>query len=148
MEMLITLRLSYKPANCWYTPQHWLPLVLIVLYSWYVLAASRGSVTINEQIALLSTRRAPTTPPHPTLTPSCYLPLPSSNVALFSIDEIDLEEILHSSKVETVSLTSVARVNMINQPISRPPSYSDTCLKRQAWLFSCNNTEEHKTDWE
>lgn len=33
MELLIMIRLSYKPANCWYTPKHWLPVLLIVLYS-------------------------------------------------------------------------------------------------------------------
>ncbi len=37
--------------------------------------------------------RAPITPPHLTLIPSCRLPPSSSYVALFSIDEIDLEEI-------------------------------------------------------
>lgn len=52
------------------------------------------------------------------LTSSCYPLPPSSNVALFSIDEIDLEEIPRSSKVETVSLMSAAKVNTANKPIN------------------------------
>ncbi|KAI9533995.1 hypothetical protein NQZ68_018363 [Dissostichus eleginoides] len=57
----------------------------------------------------LSTPKAQTHPSHPPVTPSCYLPPSSSNVALFSIDEIDLEEIPCSSYVETVSLVCIAK---------------------------------------
>ncbi|XP_037546468.1 heme oxygenase 2-like [Nematolebias whitei] len=70
-----------------------------------------GSAIITDQIISVSTHRAPNTPPHPTITPSCYL-LPShSHVPLFNIDEINLEEIPRSFKTETVSLTSAAKVN-------------------------------------
>lgn len=67
---------------------------------------------MTDQITSLSTRRAPTTTPHPSST--------SSNVALFDIDEIDLEEIPRCSVVETVSLMSAAKVNIVNEPISLP----------------------------
>lgn len=52
-----------------------------------------GSAIITDQIISVSTQRAPNAPPHPTITPSCYLLPSGKNVVLFIIDEINLEEI-------------------------------------------------------
>lgn len=89
-----------------------------------------GSDIITDEIISASTHRAPNTPPHPTIPPSCYL-LPSySLVPLFIIDEINLEEIPHSSEMETVSLTNAAKVNTANQPVGHLTAHLTPCVMR------------------